>query len=213
MVPNKTRQLIGGPGRPHLMNLKMTEQRNFLKAFLFLTLLFPHTSFAGVMDIGPRAAYEAPTHVPPPPPESKIHLVDNGDETISDADSDLMWTRKDSHADLGKCLNWRQAVEYVGKLKTGGHEDWRLPAISELASIYDNTKESIISMDHDPKHPLRLDEKFADGAAYWYWSSDYHETKLTDCCTRTFYFVTGMAFTSRITMCSKGGVRAVRTEN
>jgi len=181
---------------------------------IFLSLLgsFPDPVYADIKDIGPKAGYEAPAYVPPPPPVSKVHLIDNGDGTLSDADSGLMWTQKDSYAHLGKCLNWYQAVEYIKNLRTGGHDDWRMPGISELARIYDNTKESIISMDHDPKHPLALDEKFADGAAYWYWSSDYHETKLTDCCTRTFYFVTGMAFTRRLTMCSKGGVRGVRNK-
>ena len=200
---------------PMSMNSNEVKQKilrlgNMALPFIFLALFFPNTSFAGVMDIGPRAAYEAPTYVPPPPPESKIHLIDNGDGTLSDADSKLIWTHKDSYAHLGKCLNWHQAVEYVKNLKTGGHEDWRLPAIFELAKIYDNTKENNISMDNDPENPLALDEKFADGAAYWYWSSDYHKTNLEECCTRTFYFVTGMAHTRRLTMCKKGGVRAVR---
>jgi uncharacterized protein DUF1566 len=199
------------------VNSKKLKQKIFrvsLKTlpFLILALLFSNSSFAGVQDIGPRAAYEAPTYVPPPPPESKVHLIENGDGTLSDADSNLMWTHKDSYAHLGKCLNWQQAVKYVENLRTGGHDDWRLPDISELARIYDNTKENVISMDHDPDSPLALDEKFADGAAYWYWSSDYHKTKLEDCCARTFYFVNGMAHTRRLTMCSKGGVRAVRGE-
>ena len=66
-------------------------------------------------------------------------------------------------------------------------------------------------MNHDPKHPLGLDEKFSNGSAYWSWSSDYHQTDLTDCCARIFYFVTGMSFTRRLSECAKGGVRAVRS--
>jgi len=80
----------------------------------------------------------------------------------------------------------------------------------EMAGIYDNTKENVNSMDHDPNYPLALDEKFADGAACWYWTSDYFETDLTDCCARTLYFNTGMGHSRRITMCDKGGVRGVR---
>lgn len=177
---------------------------------LLLVTGSPSLSLAGVNDIGPRGPYVAPLYVPPPPPVSRLNLKDNGDGTISDPDSGLMWTRKDSHAHLGKCLNWRQSKEYVESLETGGYDDWRMPNMPELAGIYDNTKENIISMDHDPEYPLALDEKFADGAAYWYWTSDYHETDLADCCTRILYFVTGMGYTAPVTKCRKGGVRGVR---
>lgn len=179
---------------------------------IFLSALFspPGPVYADITDIGPKSGYEAPAYVPPPPPVSKLHLIDNGDGTISDPDSGLMWTKKDSYAHMGKCLNWNQAAEYVESLQTGGYDNWRMPDIPELAGIYDNTKENLGSMDHDPENPLALDEKFADGAAYWYWSSDHQKTKLADCCARTFYFVTGMAHTRRFTMCSKGGVRGVR---
>lgn len=180
---------------------------------LFLLILwFPSASLAGVKDIGPREPYVAPQYVPPPPPVSRLHLKDNGDGTISDPDSGLMWTQKDSHAHLGICLNWRQSKEYVENLRTGGYDDWRMPSMPEIAGIYDNTKENVNSMDHDPEFPLALDEKFADGAAYWYWTSDYFETDLTDCCVRTLYFNTGMGHSRRITMCNKGGVRGVRNE-
>ena len=190
--------------------LKKTRRCGKAWPLFFLVALCADASLADIKDIGPKPGYEAPTYVPPPPPVSRLHLVDNGDGTISDPDSGLMWTQKDSYAHLGKCLDWYQSVEYVKNLGTGGYDDWRMPGISELAGIYDSTKENIGSMDHDPKHPLSLDEKFADGAAYWYWSSDYSETNLAHCCTRTFYFVTGMAFSNRLTTCSKGGVRAVR---
>jgi hypothetical protein len=179
---------------------------------LYFILWLPSSSLAGVNDIGPRGPYAAPRYVPPPPPVSRLHLKDNGNGTISDPDSGLMWTQKDSHADLGKCLDWKKSKEYVEKLRTGGHDDWRMPSMPEIAGIYDNTKESTRSMDQDPEYPLGLDEKFADGAAYWYWTSDYHTTKLADCCARTLYFASGMGHSRRITMCTKGGVRGVRKE-
>ena len=39
------------------------------------------------------------------------------------------------------------------------------------------------------------------------------ETDLTDCCARSFYFVTGMVHVRRFSMCNHGGVRAVRNSN
>lgn len=176
----------------------------------FFILCFPFESRAGVKDVGPKEPYVAPHYIPPPPPVSKLHLKDNGDGTISDPDSGLMWAQKDSHADLGRCLDWRQSKEYVEDLRTGGYDDWRMPSMPELAGIYDNTRENVISMDHDPEYPLALDEKFADGAAYWYWTSDYHKTDLANCCARLLYFVNGMGHTAPITRCKKGGVRGVR---
>ena len=154
--------------------------------------------------------YEAPPWVPPPPPKSRVHLVDNGDGTLTETKTRLMWTQKDSYADLRKCLNWYQAKDYVKNLKTGGYTDWRLPMVFEYGMIYDDTKENNMAWDHDPDLPLHLSEQFADGAAYWYWSAEYDETDLTDCCTRIAYFVTGRAFSRNLSACTNGGVRAVR---
>ena len=66
------------------------------------------------------------------------------------------------------------------------------------------------SVDHYPKYPLALNEKFTHGATYWYRSLDYSGINLTDYCTRIFYFVAGMVFTRRLNECSKGGVRTVK---
>ena len=157
-----------------------------------------------------REPYVAPPYVPPPPPVSDLVLIDNGDGTVSTPDYRLMWARKDSYADLGKCMNWYEAAEYVDNLETGGYRDWRLPRLEELGVIYDNTKENVMAWDHNPEYPLALDEKFAAGAAYWYWSADYDKTDLTDCCARSLYFVTGLVHLRRFSLCADGGVRAVR---
>lgn len=154
--------------------------------------------------------YIAPPYVPPPPPESKVHLIDNNDGTLSAPDTGLMWVRKDSYSDLGRCLNWYESEAYVKQLKTGGYADWRMPDMEELFSIYDNTKETVIGWDGDEEHPLRISEKFAEGAAYWVWSAEREKTALTECCAFSFYFVKGMIHVRRLTMCSNGGVRAVR---
>ena len=153
--------------------------------------------------------FEAPRWVPPPPPPPKTRFVDNGDGTLTD-DNGLMWTQKDSYAVLDRCLNWHEAEAYVKELDTGGYTDWRMPTIGELASIYDNTKENVLAWDKDPANPLHLDRKFSEGAAYWYWSSEREETKLTDCCARSLYFPHGFVNVRRLSICQNGGVRAVR---
>ncbi len=186
---------------------------NTLLSALLITMsvwAFASQSFADVDAWLPREPYEAPPYVPPPPPKSKVHLVDNKDGTLTETNTNLMWTRKDSYADLGKCLNFFQSAEYVEQLTTGGYDDWRLPSLEELYSIYDDTIENVMGHDHDKENPLRLDKMFADGAAYWYWSSDYQETDLTDCCARAFYYVLGFVNNRRYSTCNNGGVRAVR---
>ena len=183
-----------------MMNIKTSLM---IIAFLFFT------KFAGAE----REAYEAPLWVPPPPPQSRLHLLDNGDGTLTETKTRLMWTQKDSYADLGKCLNWYQAKSYVENLKTGGHTDWRLPKVFEYGMIYDNTQENNMAWDHDPAQPLGLSKQFAEGAAYWYWSAEYDENNLADCCARVAYFVTGRAFTRNLANCTNGGVRAVRDLN
>ena len=172
-------------------------------------LLLMFTMFCGGVSEGFPEVYEAPPYVPPPPPVSQVRLTDNRDGTITDRKG-LMWTKKDSYADLGKCLNWYESEQYVRELTTGTYNDWRLPTVLELYGIYDDTLENVLSWDHNPEHPLRLSKLFADGAAYWYWSGEREETKLAHCCATAFYFVKGFTNTRRLTMCDNGGVRAIR---
>ena len=83
-----------------------------------------------------------------------------------------------------------------------------MPEVWEYGEIYDNTESNVMAMDHDPENPLALSSLFADGAAYWYWSSEHGK-----CCARTAYFVTGLPFVRTLDKCSKGGVRAVRNNS
>ena len=185
-------------------------RRCFPFLLALLTASTAQTARAGIEGIGPPEPYAAEPYVPPPPRVSKVHLKDNGNGTLTDLDSGAMWTQADSYADLGNCLTWHQSVEYVKNLRTGGYEDWSMPSLMELYSIYDDTKENIKAWDKDPENPLALDEKFADGAAYWYWSADHTVTDLSDCCAHSFYFVTGMSHIRRFSYCQNGGVRAIR---
>lgn len=64
---------------------------------------------------------------------------DNGDGTVTDRATGLMWSRGDS----GKGLNWQEALAWVQQRnaqKHLGHGDWRLPNVKELQSIVDYTR-------------------------------------------------------------------------
>ncbi len=66
----------------------------------------------------------------------KNNFVDNGDGTITDIATGLMWTKTDS----GTTMNWQQALNYAENLKYAGYSDWRLPNTKELQSIVDYTR-------------------------------------------------------------------------
>ena len=133
-------------------------------------------------------------------------FLDNGDGTIIDSKTNLIWTKKDSYSDLGKCLNWHESKEYVDGLKTGGHSDWRMPTVKELKTIFEVSKSNHLVYDQDKEYPLHLDSIFAEGAAYGFWTSE----DAGFCCARTFYFSNGKEYKVSRDFCERRGVRAVR---
>ena len=98
-------------------------------------------------------------------------LVDNHDGTLTDTQTGLMWQKADSYHDLKKGLNWYDALEYVLKKnseKFAGYDDWRLPTMAELKTLW------------DPRLPVRskdgeaigLPAAFAGGGSYYLWTAD-----------------------------------------
>jgi hypothetical protein len=63
-------------------------------------------------------------------------FIDNGDSTISDVSTGLMWQQADS----GAGLDWEDALAYAESLTVGDYDDWRLPNAKELQSIVDYTR-------------------------------------------------------------------------
>lgn len=61
---------------------------------------------------------------------------DNGDGTITDSSTGLMWQKNDSN----DSLNWEYALAYAEDLTLAGYSDWRLPNTKELQSIVDYTR-------------------------------------------------------------------------
>ncbi|MBF4691978.1 DUF1566 domain-containing protein [Fusibacter sp. Q10-2] len=66
----------------------------------------------------------------------KNNFIDNGDGTITDLATGLMWQM----ADDGATRDWEEALSYAENLSLAGYEDWRLPNVKELQSIVDYTK-------------------------------------------------------------------------
>jgi len=60
----------------------------------------------------------------------------NGDGTVTDAATGLMWMQDDS----GAGMTWEDALAYAEGLDFAGHDDWRLPNAKELQGILDYTR-------------------------------------------------------------------------
>ncbi|WP_240840671.1 DUF1566 domain-containing protein [Acidaminobacter sp. JC074] len=101
-------------------------------------------------------------------------LINNGDGSVSDLSTGLMWQISDD----GITRDWEEALEYAESLKLAGHEDWRLPNIKELQSIVDYTKsvETSGSPAIDGMFTLTqiMDPEGQKNYGY-YWSSTTHQ--------------------------------------
>jgi hypothetical protein len=77
----------------------------------------------------------------------------NGDGTVLDRKTGLIWRLLDTEQELGGCLTYEAARQYVANLEHGASE-WRLPTANELASI------------------LKQPPYYPGSGARWYWSSE-----------------------------------------
>ena len=116
-----------------------------------------------------------------PAPSQPGRWVDNGDETITDTMTGLMWEKKTTTVGSGTSVldardvdnqyTWEQATtDYVDRLNgrliadaTGTafarHTDWRIPTMQELQTIV------------EPASPGRINAIFGPNAAASYWTS------------------------------------------
>jgi len=67
------------------------------------------------------------------PAMASNRFVDHGDGTVTDTKTGLMWAAKDN----GSLINWQNASSYCQSYRSGGHTDWRMPTLAELASLYE----------------------------------------------------------------------------
>ena len=101
------------------------------------------------------------------------NFVDNGDGTVTDLATGLMWKQDDS----GVGYNWEAALAYAESLSFAGHEDWRLPNAKELQSIVDYTRSPSTSGSAaiDPVLNATAITDEGDETNYpFYWSSTTH---------------------------------------
>jgi hypothetical protein len=84
-------------------------------------------------------------------------FTDNGDGTVTDTSTGLMWQQAGS----SNSMDWGEALAYCEALNLGGYTDWRLPNEKELRSL----------VDYSRYNPAINTAFFPNTAALWYWSS------------------------------------------
>ncbi len=89
--------------------------------------------------------------------------TDNGDGTITDKVTGLMWQKVDNGEST-----WENAATRAASVTTGGYSDWRLPTPTELFSI----------INYNLGNPVALNTTFFPsnpaGAAEYWWTSDIY---------------------------------------
>lgn len=98
-------------------------------------------------------------------------FTDNGDGTITDAATGLMWQQ----ADNGNTYDWESGLSYAEGLTLAGYSDWRMPNAKELQSIVDYSR-SPATTSSPAINPLFSCTEFSDpdgklGQYGYYWTS------------------------------------------
>ena len=88
--------------------------------------------------------------------DSLVPLWINGDGTVTDTSTGLMWQQQTAGA-----MTWEAAISYCEGLSLGGYDDWRLPNRNELQSLVDYTR----------YNPAIDTAAFPDTMSSDYWSS------------------------------------------
>jgi PKD repeat protein len=104
------------------------------------------------------------------------NFTDNGDGTVTDSATGLMWTQADS----GSGMNWQDALAWAQTKNAAnylGHGDWRLPNVKELQSIVDYTRSPATTSSAAINAVFSCTQITGENgqADYpWYWSGTTH---------------------------------------
>jgi len=107
-------------------------------------------------------------------PEYSINeFANNGDGTITDHATGIMWMQNDNN----EAILWQDALAYAEGKEFAGYTDWRLPDVKELQSIVDYTRSPATS-NSAAIDPLFTCSPITNEAGQddfpWYWSSTTH---------------------------------------
>lgn len=95
-------------------------------------------------------------------------FVDNGDGTVTDTVNKLVWMQKGYYNEKGvlQKVKLRDAKKIAVSASAGGREDWRLPSLVELKTLFFTERVINASGKKAWIHPI-----FDDGVGHYYWTS------------------------------------------
>jgi len=103
---------------------------------------------------------------------------DNGDGTVTDDATNLMWMKADSGSLEGGAsgdgtMTWEEALAWAESLEYAGYDDWRLPNGKELQSIVDYTRAP--DAEDEEKRGPAIDPVFETSEAQsYFWTGSTH---------------------------------------
>ena len=117
----------------------MTPLNTFSKNLFMFSLLW-----AGIL-VG---SWSSATEIPQKNAPEKIwsqdkRFIDNGDGTISDTKTNLMWMKQESYQQTGHWITWMESFDYIKKVNENGfanHFDWQMPTLKDLKTLYEPHK-------------------------------------------------------------------------
>ena len=98
-------------------------------------------------------------------------FYDNGDGTVTDNETKLMWNQIDAYQDTSKWSNWFMAEDYIKSLnikKFAGYINWRMPTLEEAEELYDEDSH-LRDMD---RFEIFINPAFSPGGGFTTWTSD-----------------------------------------
>jgi len=103
---------------------------------------------------------------PVPHAQSAPRFVDNGDNTVTDNETFLMWRKSTPSPMVSPAVTWNEALAKCEEFNFGGYKDWRLPTVEEWATIIDSNNQFPALVEPNPF------ENVIVNAPYWS-SSEY----------------------------------------
>jgi hypothetical protein len=124
-------------------------------------------SIGDSFDVKSKALYVRAVRGGPTESSLTVRYRDNGDGTVTDLFTGLMWEKNIS--EYTSFMSWENALAYCEGLNLVGYSDWRMPTIKELRSL----------IDYSLFYPA-VDTTFFPEKSSRYWSSHWTSTTMAN---------------------------------